>query len=641
MGQRRLFKLEIIKAFAITLILLMCTIVANAEEGDFLIGGYDEQSEPKADQRNQKVERSAEQRPVAPAPLQQISVEPPAQTSESTYSTPTAPTQTLLATSLAPETAPNEIADRLQRADYIRVGKTVLFSDQLARLYQVRGYQPVFISPVTTAEGTRLVPNQMAHKLRTILSSGIVERKGLRSLDYWGAVIENRWQSNSIEKMIELELLLSQSLIRLASDLSTGRVDPRAIDTEIDLTKRIFDNYNYLAKVVAGSPNSLLSGIEALEPQHIQYKKLIHLLDRLIEIRESGGWLPIDFKETLKVGMSSGLVPILRQRLIDLGLLSPEHANIQSQEYDQALSDAVKAYQINMKLSFDGVAGPGTFRSLNTSVENRIRQVRANLEKWRWLPRQLINPKVGNRYIFVNLGRQELAVIERDPTTGNETPVLEMRVVIGQQFRRTATMVQSFSSVILNPYWTPPTSIIMKDIIPAAIANSRYFANNRIRVFSNSGEIDPLTVDWSQYRTKVPPYTFRQDPGLYNSLGQVRFNLNNRRAIYMHDTAHDRAHLGKFDQLERFASSGCIRLQKPLELLWYVLKGDRRWTQDEVNKYINNPGSYPAAAIKLGQSTPVYIAFMSVSFDGQGRAQYAPDKYTQDERIILAMDSSY
>jgi murein L,D-transpeptidase YcbB/YkuD len=293
--------------------------------------------------------------------------------------------------------------------------------------------------------------------------------------------------------------------------------------------------------------------------------------------------------------------------------------------YDATLVEAVKEFQWDHKLKPDGVIGPRGFAILNTSIDERIKEVRATLEKWRWMPRSL-----GNRYILVNIARQEMQLFE------NGQIVMSMKTVNGQVLRPTNILFDSIVSVDLNPYWNPPPSLILADIMPKQRANPNHMAEEHVKIFGKGGvEIDPLTVPWNQYINSIPPYQFREEPGINNSLGVVKFQTTNSSAIYLHDTNH-REFFDQYD--ERFLSSGCIRLQHPLDLLQYLLRNKPEWTPEKIDQTLSQPNSYTHTIVPLGRdSIPFYVFYGTASFDDKGNLRFARDAYYLDERIVRAM----
>lgn len=499
------------------------------------------------------------------------------------------------------------IASALSSANYINLRNSVISNSLIAPLYKVRGNQPIFV------EGNTATAN--LGKLKSLINR--VHLLGLDKEDYSNGDLDalSSQLSNS-QSAIETELLATQALVNIASDLAVGRAALRAIDQETDFTKAKFDGYQTLNSILGSA--DLLSALQQLEPRHEQYAQLKQSLEKLHTIKANGGWKSLSGAAALKPGASSADVPGIRQRLADLNYLNSFERDNTSSSYDSSLVEAVKLFQKGLKLDPDGICGKMCFGALSTSIDKRIAQINVNLERWRWLPKTL-----GSKFIFVNLARQELRVNE------NGVDVISMKTVNGRLLRRTPTMVDRVYEVILNPYWTSPNSIALKDLIPAQKKNPLYMANAGIRVFdSKKNEIDPQSVDWVALGNKMP-YTLRQDPGPQNSLGTVRFSLTNSRAIYLHDTPHPE----DFPLTTRLKSSGCIRVERPHELAEYLLQGTQ-YNSFEIQNIIAQYPTYPAHSVRLKTAVATYLTYLTASVGEMGEIQFTPDYYGQDERMI-------
>ncbi|UCE07671.1 MAG: L,D-transpeptidase family protein, partial [bacterium] len=235
------------------------------------------------------------------------------------------------------------------------------------------------------------------------------------------------------------------------------------------------------------------------------------------------------------------------------------------------MKESIRKFQQRHGLDVDGAIGTKTLAALNTSVDDRIRQIEVNMERWRWLPQDL-----GKRHILVNIANFELDVVE----DGNQ--VLTMLVIVGKTYRRTPVFSDKMTYLVLNPYWHVPPNLARQDILPQIKKDSTYLARKKIKVFDSWGadtkEIDPKTIDWSKVTIKNLIYRFRQDPGLENALGRIKFMFPNQFNVYLHDTPS----LELFKKMVRDFSSGCIRIEKPIDLAEYVLRGDPKWTRKDI-----------------------------------------------------------
>jgi len=283
--------------------------------------------------------------------------------------------------------------------------------------------------------------------------------------------------------------------------------------------------------------------------------------------------------------------------------------------FDQELAEAVKHYQARHGLEVDGRLGPQTRRTLNITATQRIRQIRTNMERWRWLPRRL-----GKRYLMVNIAGFELYIVDNDST------VLTMPVIIGKSYRSTPSFSGLISTMEYNPYWTIPTNMALKDIIPRQINDPSFLEKRSIRLYrgwANAREIDPQTVDWNKLDKENFPYWLRQDPGPKNALGRVKFLFTNPYEIYLHGTPDK--HL--FDRVVRTFSSGCIRVKDPVRLAAYLLNDGSQQMEEEV---LSNIHLGTNQSMSLPVATPIYLVYWTAWVDRDGSMNFRQDIYGRD-----------
>lgn len=294
-----------------------------------------------------------------------------------------------------------------------------------------------------------------------------------------------------------------------------------------------------------------------------------------------------------------------------------------SEHFDSALEDAVRMFQLRHGLEADGVVGAGTLAALNVPINERVRQMELNLERWRWLPRNL-----GERYILVNIPSFELEVTE------GEKVVLEMRVVVGKTYRRTPVFSSSMTHLVFSPYWHVPPSLAVQDVLPAAQKDLEYLAKKRIKVFRGWGadtvEMDPSAIDWSRLSRSDFPFRFRQEPGPQNALGGVKFMFPNTFNVYLHDTPSRELFL----RADRSFSSGCIRIEKPLRLAEYVLGGASGWDAERI---LAASLKGVEQTVRLPESIPVHLLYWTCWVDARGTVHFRNDVYGRDRLLDDAL----
>jgi len=363
---------------------------------------------------------------------------------------------------------------------------------------------------------------------------------------------------------------------------------------------------------------SLKKQLQAAMPQAYNYKVLQKELEKYLTIRDNGGWENVFLSGKLNPGKHMKGVAALRERLLVTGDYIPCEESQEDLVYDTCLQKAVKHFQARNGLKTDGVVGPGTLRVLNKSVDERITTIRLNLDRLKWL-----NERQEKRHVIINIPDFQL-YFEEDGAL-----IQTMRVITGTPKHPTPIFSDTVEYIVLNPYWNVPKSIIQKEMIPKLLHNPNAMSKQRIEVYSGWGKdaqkVDPASIDWSQYRySKHMPYRFAQTPGTHNALGKVKFLFPNRFSVYMHDTPTK--HLFKKDK--RAFSHGCIRLQKPRELLQTfttfnsninfekaqtTLKGKKK-------KYFN-----------LKEKVPIDVIYLTAWVDYDGKLQFRNDVYGYDE----------
>jgi murein L,D-transpeptidase YcbB/YkuD len=367
--------------------------------------------------------------------------------------------------------------------------------------------------------------------------------------------------SISPELWADLDLILTDAFLLYGSHLAAGRVDPETLHTDWKINPVAVDLLSSIDN--AASSGDIGAALKKLRPAHSGYSALRNALARLRSVAAANGWPMLDASETLRPGDRGEKVGGLRRRLAVTGDIEQNAPHADSFFFDAEIESAVRRFQRRNGLKEDGIVGRDTFGMLNVSVEQRIRQVVLNLERWRWLPHDL-----GPRYIIVNTADFNLKAVE------NGRVDLQMRVVVGRPARRSPVFSASMTYLVVNPYWNVPTTIAVEDILPELQKDVSYLAPRGIHVFQSwdvdAPEIDPATVDWQAYHANRFPFRLRQDPGAGNALGRIKFMFPNQFAVYLHDTPNR----ALFKRAQRDFSSGCIRVESPAALAGFVLAGD-------------------------------------------------------------------
>jgi murein L,D-transpeptidase YcbB/YkuD len=382
-----------------------------------------------------------------------------------------------------------------------------------------------------------------------------------------------------------LDVGLTYGLLRYASDLAQGQVNPRDRGAFWRAAESPFDPAAFLEQALAGRVEA---AVATVRPPLPQYAALAQALHRYKAAAAAGGWPALEARPGPRGTFTA---KHLRQRLAASGDATLQH------------------FQARHGLAPSGRLDRATLDALNVPVEDRVRQLELNLERWRWQPR---NPD--RRQVLVNIPTFELHAYE----DGRES--LRMRVITGQGDSPTPVFSQEMTHVIFSPYWTVPPNIAATETLPAVLRDRGYLRRQNLEVVMGDRVVDPSRVDWRRSGAAVQ---FRQRPGARNALGGVKFLLPNPFHVYLHDTPND----GLFARPRRTFSHGCVRLEKPEALARWVLAEADGWTDGRIRAAMWRGQE---EHVPLAEPIPVSIAYFTAWVDDDGTVQFRPDVYRHD-----------
>jgi murein L,D-transpeptidase YcbB/YkuD len=413
----------------------------------------------------------------------------------------------------------------------------------------------------------------------------------------------------AVARVADFDLLMTAAFFRYASDLSTGRVHPDEIRNDWHTSFPELEPLTKLDRALDGSELSEL--LDALPPPHRGYARLREALTQLHEVEAAGGWPAIPDGPKLERGSRGPRVAVLRQRLSEPA----------GDVFDGTLAASVRRFQERHGIEPDGKVGANTLVELNVTVEQRMRQVELNLERWRWIPRRL-----GDPHVFVNIPAFDLELVRGDAS------VWRTRIVAGKAFTPTPVFSDRIVAEVINPPWNVPESIALGEYLPELRADPKAFQRRGLRLLQGSEEhprdVDPSTVDWHALGEGRFPYRLRQDPGPNNALGRLKFQLTNDFNVYLHDTPTR----GLFGHLDRDLSHGCIRVENPLELAKLLLDES---SQDPLREAL---GRAEERHLSVKPPVPIHIVYLTAWVDEAGELRFSPDVYEFDGPQRGALD---
>ena len=477
-------------------------------------------------------------------------------------------------------------------------GDTIHISPATLLFYKRRFYRPAWAGTKELLERGWLVHQSIGRAEEDGLSPTVYRHDAATAVLQKLEAKDDAELADSLRAsyLASLDVLLTEGFNRYANDLVTGTIDPRksGVDWRIPREKPVEENL--LRAIIRGETPAQL--IAQLRPSIPHYERMRAALVSFQQIASRGGWPSVP-QGNYKPNTRAPNVAVLRTRLI-AGLDATEAALAQKGAadptlYDADLKQAVAHFQERHGIEGDGLMGESTIRELNHTVQERIEELKLNLDRWRWLPDHL-----GDRYVMVNIAGFELEVVDKNRV------IETMNVVVGQRSWQTPVFSDTIEHLVVNPYWNVPPSIYNDEIAPKIAADPTWLARNNYERTGDGG--------------------VRQRPGPGNALGKFKFVFPNKDDIYLHDTPAD--HL--FSRARRDFSHGCIRLERPDDLAQLVT---RLQTSRDPATLANLVASGSERWIKLERPLPVYLLYFTAWVEEDGTVRFHHDIYGRDEKL--------
>jgi len=456
-----------------------------------------------------------------------------------------------------------------------------------------------------------------------------LQSDGLNVADYQPGAIMARYRQlqtpyTTASDRLRFELSVSRILLTALTHLQRGKVDPYQIDSEweIPVMARALD-YQGISEAV--DAQRFEQAFSLARPYPAPYQRLRAGLAYYRNIQVEGGWpqLP-QRRQSLRPGDVDADVPLLRQRLAMTGGLGLQNAKPAVQleeqtaillEYDETMVEAVRLFQRHHLLEADGIVGQQTRNAFNVSVDERIDQIRANLERARWLLHG-----EASAFILVDIAGYRISYFRPNGE------IWRSRIVVGQPYRSTPSLRSEITHLTVNPTWTVPPTIYREDSLPKIRDDMDYLYRQNMSVLDLRGQrLDPQQIDWWNPGSIM----LRQGPGPMNALGQLVLRFPNNHLVYLHDTPAQ----ALFGRQQRAFSSGCIRVQGITELAQLLF--DDTDTAVDVNALI---ATGDTRNINLRRTMPVILHYWTVHPGEDGELVFRPDIYQKDARLQKALD---
>jgi murein L,D-transpeptidase YcbB/YkuD len=455
--------------------------------------------------------------------------------------------------------------------------------------------QPVVAAPaaVVQAPASSLSAEQTT-QMRQVLEQAAAN--GFAPHEFTPPGVDALLASNDPVQHQRGEALLKGAVLRYAAALHRGRLSANDFDDEWGLRPAAYDPAPGLEAALA--TGRLQTWLDGQAPAHAGYRDLMKGLAAYRGIASRGGWQAVPAGPALRQGMRDARVPLLRARL------AAEDPSVMQGAASDTLMDAnltaaLKAFQVRHGLTGDGELGKPTLAALNVPVEERIAQISANMERWRWLPAQLPADR-----IEVNIAAAQVAVYRG----GQEA--LTMKAAPGRPADHTPMLMSQIRGVVINPPWNIPDSIAKKEILPKEHANPGYMEREDIHwVPSGAGQ------------------RLQQAAGPKSALGQIKFDFDNRYGVYLHDTPSRAA----FEKSGRMVSHGCVRLEKPKDLAALLLDGQGEWNPELIDAKIE---AGETEHVALTKPSSVFLLYWTAFIGPDGAMNFAKDSYDWDHELL-------
>lgn len=469
------------------------------------------------------------------------------------------------------------------------------FFAEIAAFYRARSYRPVWLDKgVLNADGKYL--------LETLLRSN---EQGIDRLDP-----VRLWSHTSVggmtsDQAISYDQMLTDQFLRYAYAVRIGRMLLRDAGITWAIQSPSF-NASHLLDALGHK--SLVMLLSEQPPPHVGYSRLVSALVHYREIVSRGGWPFVSEGPVLDRSQTGQRVATLRRRL-DLEGYGPFPEGAHD-GFDEDLLRAVKIFQQRHGLAQDGRVGRETLAALNVSAEQRLEQIKLNMERWRWMPRE---PPA--RRIEVNVAAAELKLFDEDRLA------LSMKTIVGSPRHPTPMLRGEVRAVIVNPAWNLPDSIVRNEILPRLRRDPGYLRAQDIRILDRPEDPFGLQVNWQRGSGSMRP-RLQQQPGPLNALGRLKFDMPTPFDVYLHDTPSK----ALFNRSNRALSHGCIRLQFHNLLASYLLN-------DPDEKFSKLIGEDHPTRLALDAWIPVYLLYWTAFVTPDENVHFRKDIYGHDDRM--------
>ncbi len=466
--------------------------------------------------------------------------------------------------------------------------------DSILSFYQLRNNKPAW----TILENR----NQLFLAIKNSTKEGLLPK------DYQFKALLKIQNQNPAKQVnnIAIDLLYTDVYLSYAYHLANGKIDYSKLYGDWKLPKNKFQ-YNVILNNGINN-NNILKSLNTFKPNRKIYQQLKKTLTKYSALSNTDSLRTIiAYGNKIRPNKKDIRIPNIRKRLQEIGF-KIDTVSLKSKSLDTTLQKQIKQFQREKNLTIDAVIGKGTITELNKSYQEKFYSILANLDRWRWYPRNF-----GKNYIIVNIPNYKLRYYTKKDT-------IRYNVIVGKKARKTPVFNADIKYLVFNPKWYIPPTIKKEDIIPAAIKNPSSITRKNITIYDKSGKrMHPDSIQWN---SKYPStYRYVQSSGRRNALGLLKIIFPNKFSVFLHDTNHR----SLFKKNYRARSSGCVRVENPFKLAGEIL----RWETSKIDSIIKKRAT---KRIYLEQKTTVYMLYWSIVFNNN-TPNFIHDVYKFDKNI--------
>ncbi|MGB1268308.1 MAG: L,D-transpeptidase family protein [Flavobacteriaceae bacterium] len=438
-------------------------------------------------------------------------------------------------------------------------------------------------------------------------------KEGLIPEDYNLQKIETINTKANLESAnnVFLDLFFTDTYLTYAYHLANGKIDPKKLYKDWRLDDNVFQFNNTLSLAINNL--KLAESFESYKPKHKIYQQLITELPIAKQRLEKDSLRTIiDYGAKIRPNKSNDRIIHIRKRLNELGYLEDSLVN-NSKVLDTLLQEGLKKFQLQNNLQVDAIIGESTVAVLNRNYKDKYLSILANLERWRWFPRNF-----GSSAIVVNIPQYQLTYIAENKRVNHN-------IVVGKTARKTPVFSSTVRHIDFNPKWYIPPTIKKEDIIPSATKNVDYLRKKNISVFNRQGK--QMILDSINWNSRAPfSYSYVQASGNSNALGRLKIIFPNDFSVYLHDTPSK----SLFSKNYRAKSSGCVRVQDVYKLASEILD----WPEDDIISIVDKK---TAKRVLPEKQTKVHLLYWSVIFNKKSEPIFLNDVYKLDQELGLLL----